>query len=129
MFLEACSYDSRHSSLKPSQLLPRKPPINKMAEQTTHQTTKPKPGKTGSEKRPDILKEPQNLCLLAEARSDQTGLNDAVQVVEGLLSAMEQVGHWTRCPVNLYDFELRGDAIHGNKCKRDFAGKMPRKAK
>ena len=34
-----------------------------------------------------------HIGLLAEARSDQTGLNDAIQVSEGLLNAIEQVEH------------------------------------
>ena len=91
-------------SLKPSHLLPRKPPVNKMAELTTHQITKPNSGETGSKKRPDILKEPQNIGLLAEARSDQTELNDAIQVVEGLLSAIEQVEHnaLSTCMISSY---------------------------
>ena len=64
-----------------------------MADLTTHQISKPNSGETGSKKRPDILKEPQHIGLLAEARSDQTGLNDAIQVAEGLLNAIEQVEH------------------------------------
>ena len=77
-----------------------------MVEKTTSSRASCSPRKTGLEvnktkpdgpkivdARPEVLKIPQNLVLLAEARSDQTALSDAVQVVEGLLSAIEQVGH------------------------------------
>ena len=70
-----------------------------MVEQTTSQGTKPNPGKTGSETktvsptRPNILKEPQNLFLIAEARGSQTALHDAVQGVNRLLRTIEQAGH------------------------------------
>ena len=56
-----------------------------MADLTTHQISKPNFGKTGSKKK--------HIGLLAEARSDHTGLDDAIQVAEGLLNAIEQVGH------------------------------------
>ena len=70
-----------------------------MVEQTTSKDTKPNPGKTGSETktvsptRPNILKEPQNLFLIAEARGSQTALHDAVQGVNRLLRTIEQAGH------------------------------------
>ena len=70
-----------------------------MVEQTSSQGTKPNPGKTGSETktvsptRPNILKEPQNLFLIAEARGSQTALHDAVQGVNRLLRTIEQAGH------------------------------------
>ena len=40
--------------------------------------------------RPEILKIPQNLWLLAEARAARVGLYDAVQEVEQLLHIIEQ---------------------------------------
>ena len=70
-----------------------------MVEQTTSQDTKPNPGKTGSEiktgspTRPNILKEPQNLFLIAEARGSQTALHNAVQGVDRVLRTIEQAGH------------------------------------
>ena len=55
-----------------------------MAVLSTHQIPKPNFDKTGSKKK--------HIGLLAEARSDHTGLDDAIQVAEGLLNAIEQVG-------------------------------------
>ena len=55
-----------------------------MAVLSTHQIPKPNFDKTGSKKK--------HIGLLAEARSDHTGLDDAIQVAEGLLNAIKQVG-------------------------------------
>ena len=70
-----------------------------MVEQTTFQETKPNLGKTGSgiktgsPTRPEILKKPQNLFLIAEARGSETTLRDDVQEVDRVLRALEQAGH------------------------------------
>ena len=42
--------------------------------------------------RPEILKTPQNLYLLAEARVARVGLHDAVQEVNQVLHILEQAG-------------------------------------
>ena len=71
----------------------------KMVEQTTFRETKPNRGKTGSRiktgspSRPEILKNPQNLFLLAEARGSKTALHDAIQEVDRVLRTLEQAGH------------------------------------
>ena len=70
-----------------------------MVEQTTFRGAKPNHGKTGSRtktgshSRPDILKNPQNLFLLAEARCSQTALHDAIFEVNQVLCSLERAGH------------------------------------
>ena len=42
--------------------------------------------------RPEILRTPQNLYLIAKARATRVGLHDAVQEVDQILHILEQAG-------------------------------------
>ena len=84
-----------------------------MVEQTTFRETKPNHGKTGSRiktgshSRPDILKNPQNLFLLAEARCSQTALHDAIFEVNQVLCSLERADHNSLPKGMIQDFIAR----------------------
>ena len=76
-----------------------------MVKQTTFCEARSNSGKTGPginktksadlkrvNKRPEILRTPQNLYLIAEARATRVALHDAVQEVDQILHTLEQAG-------------------------------------